>query len=101
MPQSIQIETQSEQEGLALLRVQRAAGRTSRELAFHRTEQALDQGSSPVEPSRKCSPHPRAPSINTPGFFSTFGGDHALRSELLADIGGIPLAVELGVGQYQ
>ena len=101
MPQAIQIETQSEQEGLALLRVQRAAGRTGRELAFHRTEQALDQGSSPVEPSRKCSPHLGAHSMNAPGFLSALGRDHTLRSELLADIGVIPLAVELGVGQHQ
>ena len=43
MPQAVEIETQSEQQSLTLLRAQRAARRTGRELAFHRTEQALDQ----------------------------------------------------------
>src|SRR5579883_3179178 len=42
MLQAIQIETQSEQQGLTHLRAQRATGRTSRELALHRTEQTLD-----------------------------------------------------------
>ena len=101
MFQPIQIETQSEQQGLTFLRAQRATGRTSRELALHRTEQALDQGSAPVELLRKGSPHLGAHSMDAPGFLSTLGGDHALRSELLADIGVIPLAVEFGVGQHQ
>jgi len=45
MPQAMQIETQSEQQSLTFVRAQRATGRAGRELAFHRTEQALDQGS--------------------------------------------------------
>src|SRR5450759_4619948 len=98
MPQAIQIETQSEQQGLTLLRVQRAARSTGRELAFHRTEQALDQGSASVEPSRKCSSHFGAHSMDAPGFLSTLGRDHTLRPKLLPDVGVIPLAVELGVG---
>src|ERR1035437_3183665 len=57
MLQAIQIETQSEQQSLTLLRAQRAARSTGRELALHRTEQALDRRSAPVEPLRKCSPH--------------------------------------------
>src|SRR5258708_38232272 len=101
MPQAVQIETQSEQQGLTLLRAQRATRRAGRELAFYRTEQALDQGSAPVEPSRKCSPHLGAHSMNTPGFLSALGGDHALRPELFPDVGVIPFAVELGVGQDQ
>src|SRR6202165_589107 len=101
MPQAVQIETQSEQQSLTLLRVQRTAWRTSREFAFDRTEQALDQGSAAVEPLRECSPHLGAHSMNTPGFLSALGGDHALRPELFPDVGVIPLAVELGVGQDQ
>src|SRR5579864_9235838 len=101
MPQAVQIETQSEQQGLTLLRTQRAARRTSRELALHRTEKALDQGSAPVKPSRKCTPHLGAHPMNAPGFLSALGGDHTLRPELLPDVGVIPLAVELGVGQHQ
>ena len=77
MPQAIQIETQSEQQGLTFLRAQRAARRTSRELAFHRTEQALDQGSAPVEASRKGSPHLGAHSMDAPSFLSTLGGNNA------------------------
>ena len=38
MPQAIQIEIQTEQQGLALLGAQRAAQRTGRELALHRTD---------------------------------------------------------------
>ncbi|MGH9772072.1 MAG: hypothetical protein ACRD4Q_10300 [Candidatus Acidiferrales bacterium] len=34
-------------------------------------------------------------------FFPALGGNHALRTESLPDIGAIPLAVELGVGPYQ
>jgi len=41
MPQTIQIETQAEQQGLTHLGAQRTTGRASRELALHRTEQTL------------------------------------------------------------
>jgi hypothetical protein len=98
MPQAIQIETQSEQQSLTLLRSQRAAWGTGRELALDRTEQALDQGSTLVESSWKCSSHLGSHSMNAPGFLSALGRDHTLRPELLADIGVIPLAVEFGVG---
>src|SRR5271170_8492243 len=101
MLQAIEIETQSEQQGLTLLRAQRATGGAGRELAFYRTEKALDQGSAPVEPSRKCSPHLGAHSMNAPSFLSPLGGDHALRPKLFPDVGVIPFAVELGVGQHQ
>ncbi len=70
MPQAVQIETQSEQQGLTLLRAQRATRRAGRELALYRTEQTLDQGSTPVKPSRKCSSHLGADSMNVPGFLS-------------------------------
>src|ERR1700730_6210311 len=101
MPQAVQIETQSEQQSLTLLRVQRAARSAGRELALDRTEQALDQRSASVEASRERSPHFGADFMNMPGFLSAFGRDHALRPELLPDVGVIPLAVELGVGQHQ
>src|SRR4029077_9647968 len=101
MPQTIQIETQPEQQGLAHLRAQRAAGRASRELALHRTEQTLDQRSAPVEPSWKCSPHLRTHSVDAPGFLAALGGDHALRPKLAPDVGVISLAVELRIGQHQ
>lgn len=101
MLQAIEVETQSEQESLTRLGAQRTARRTWRELAFYRTEKALDQGSAPVEPSRKCSPHLGTHSMDAPGFLSALGEDHTPRPELLPDVGVIPLAVELGVGQYQ
>jgi hypothetical protein len=53
MPQGTQIETQSEQQGLAHLHVQGATLRAGRELAFHRGELALDQGTAPIELPRK------------------------------------------------
>src|SRR5579872_4015964 len=50
MPQAIQIEIQSEQQGLTLLCSQRAARRTGRELALHRTERSeIDAGRGVVE----------------------------------------------------
>src|SRR5271167_4913665 len=101
MPQTIQIETQSEQQSLTLLRAQRASRRTSREFAFDRTEQALDQGSAAVESLRECSPHLGAHSMDAPGFLSALGWNYALRAELLADVGVVPFAVELGIGQHQ
>ena len=96
MPQAIQIETQSEQQGLTLLRAQRVARRTGRELALHRTEQALDQRSASVEASRECSSHFGAHSMDALRFLSTLGGNHTARPELFPDT-----AVEFGVGQHQ
>ena len=101
MPQAIQIETQSEQQSLTLLCAQRAAGRSGRKLAFHRGEQALNQSATAVKPLREGTSHLGAHAMHTPGFLSAFGGDHALRPELFPDVGVIPLAVELGVGQHQ
>lgn len=101
MLQAVQIETQAEQQGLAHLGAQRTTGCASRELALHRTEQAFDQGSASVEASRERPPHLRAHSVDAPGFLSALGGDYTQRAELLPDVGVIPLAVELGVGQNQ
>ena len=39
--------------------------------------------------------------MDPPGFLSALGGNHALRSEVLADVGMIALTVELRVGQHQ
>jgi hypothetical protein len=101
MPQAVQIETQSKQQGLAGLHSQRATWCTRRELALDRREQALDQSATPVNPSWECPPHLGAHSVDAPGFLSALGGDHALRPELLPDVGMISLAVEFGVGQNQ
>ena len=100
MFQAIQIETQSKQQSLTLLRAQRAARCTGRELAFDRTEQALDQRSAPVEPSWKCAPHLGAYPMDAPGFLSTLGQDHTLRPGLLPDMGMISLVVEFGVSHH-
>src|SRR5271167_2546023 len=101
MPQTIQIETQAEQQGLAHLGAQRTTGRPSRELALHRTEQTLDQSPAAIEASRERPPHLGAYSVQVPRFLSAFGGDYTLRPELAPDIGVISLAVEFGVGQHQ
>jgi hypothetical protein len=101
MFQAIQIETQSEQQGLALLCAQRTAWRTSQELALHRREQRFDQGPTPPAPLRECPAHLGAHSVDKPRFLPTLGGDHTVRPELLPDIGVIFLAVEFGVGQHQ
>ena len=50
MFQPIQIETQSEQQGLAHLRVQGSTWCASREFSFDRGEQALDQGAAGYTP---------------------------------------------------
>src|SRR6266852_3918587 len=98
MFQAIQIETQSEQQGLAHLHGQRAARCAGRELALHRAEQALDQRSAAVEPSWERPAHLSSHSVYAPCFLSSLGGDHTLRSELLPDVGVIPFAVEFGIG---
>jgi hypothetical protein len=101
MFQAIQIETQSEQQCLTLLGAQRATWGASRELALDGTEQTLDQSPAAIEASWECPAHLGARSVDVPGFLSALGGDHALRSELLPDVGMISLAVEFGVGQHQ
>ena len=101
MPQAIQIETQSEQQGLAHLHAQRAAWCTGGELSLHRREDTLDQGAASIQPSRKRPPHLSADSLDAPSLVATLGRDHALCSELPANIGMISLAVEFGVGQHQ
>ena len=100
MPQAVQVETQSEQQGLARLHPERAAGCASRELALHRREHRFDQGAAPVELSRERPPHFGTHSAHSPSLLPTLGWDHALGPELSADISVIPLAVELGVGQH-
>src|SRR6266446_4705358 len=101
MFQPIQIETQSEQQGLAHLRGQGSTRCASREFSFDRREQGLDQGAATVKASWEGTSHLGAHTTQTPGFLSAFGGNHALRSEAFADVGMIAFAVELRVGQYQ
>src|SRR6266403_366903 len=101
MFQPIQIETQSEQQGLTHLHRQRATWGASREFSFDRREQALDQGAAAVKPSWEGTPHLGTHSVYAPGFLPPLGGNHALRSEAFADEGVIALAVELRVRQHQ
>jgi len=100
MPQAVQIETQAEQQGLAHLHRQAPTRGTRRELAFDRREDTLDQGATPVEPVRKRPPHFGTHTVQAPIFLSAFRRDHTLRSELLTDVGMIPLAVEFRIGQH-
>jgi hypothetical protein len=101
MFQAIQIETQSKQQGLAGLHAERTTWCTSREFSFDRREQALDQGTTAVNPLRECMPHFGTHPVHAPGFLPALGRNHALRSETLADVGVIALAIELRVGQHQ
>jgi len=101
MFQPVQIETQAKQQGLARLHGPAAARRASRKLAFDGREYTLDQSAAPVAPLRKCSPHLGSHSMDAPRLLSALGGNHALRSKLLPDVGVIPLAVEFGVGQHK
>src|SRR5438445_246107 len=101
MFQPIQIETQSEQQGLTHLHRQRATWGASREFSFDRREQALDQGAAAVKPSWEGTSHLGTHSVYAPGFLPTLGGNHALRSETFANVGVIALAVELRVRQHQ
>jgi hypothetical protein len=77
MFQAIQIETQSEQQGLTPLRAQRTAGGTGRELTLHRNKQALDQRSAPIGPSREGPPHLGTHSMYASRFLSALGGGWA------------------------
>lgn len=101
MPQAIQVETQAKQQGLPNLHGQTAPRGPSRELAFDRREDTLDQSTTTVDPRWKRPPHFGTHPVHAPGFLSSLGGDHALRSELLTNVSMIPLAVELGIGQHQ
>ena len=101
MPQTIKVETQSEQQGLALLHGQQPAGRAGREFALHRREDALDQSTVPKEAARNCSPHFGSHPAHSPGFLPTLRRDHALRSEPLPVVGVVPLAVKFRIGQHQ
>ena len=101
MFQPIQIETQSEQQGLPHLHGQGSTRCASREFSFDRREQGLDQGAAAVNPLWEGTPHLGADSVQMPGFLSALGRNHALCSEAFADVGMIALAVELRVGQYQ
>src|SRR5215470_12297184 len=101
MFQPVQIETQAKQQGLTRLHGPAAARRASRKLAFDGREYTLDQSTATVAPLRKCSPHLGAHSMDAPRLLFALGGNHALRSKWLPDVGVIPLAVELGVGQHQ
>jgi len=93
--------TQSEQEGLTHLHAQRAARCGWCEPAFYRTEQALEQGPSAVEPLREGPPHLGTHPAHSPRFLPALRGNHTLRPELLPDICYISLAVKFGVGQHQ
>jgi len=101
MPQTIQIETQAEQQGLTDLGAQRTTGRASRELALHQTEQTLDPSTAAIKASRERPPHLGTHSADAPGFLSALGRDYTLRPELAPDVDVISLAVERGVGQHQ
>src|ERR1700674_4409796 len=101
MLQAIQIETQSEQQGLTHLHAQRTTWCPSRELALYRTEQAFDQGPAAIKPLRECPPHLGTHSAHAPCFLPALSGNHTPGSELLADVGVIALAVEFRIGQYQ
>ena len=101
MFQPIQIEAQSEQQSLTHLRAERAPRCTSREFSFHRREQALDQRAATVSSLREGTPHLGTDTMEAPGFLSALGGNHALRSEPLTDVGMVSFAVELRVGEYQ
>ena len=101
MPQAIQVETQSEQQGVAPLRAQRTSRRMSGRRALHRAEQNLDQGTAPIELLRERPPHIGTHSTDTPVFFSGRRRNHAPRPELLSDLGVIAVTVEFSVGQHQ
>jgi hypothetical protein len=72
MFQPIQIETQSEQQGLSHLRVQGSTWRASREVSFNGGEQALNQGAATVKPSREGTSHLGTHSVRAPGLLPKF-----------------------------
>ena len=101
MLQAIQIETLSGQQGLPYLDAQAASRRTGGELSLHRREDALNQSTASIEPSRKGMPYLSSDAVYTPSPLVTLDRDHIVRSERPANIGMISLAVEFGVGQRQ
>jgi len=51
------------------------------------------------EELQKCTAHLGAHSMHAPGFLPALGGNPAMRSEALADVGMVALAVELRISQ--
>ena len=101
MFQPIQIETESEQQGLTHLHGQGSTWGTGREFSFDRREQTLDQRTAAVNPLWKGTAHLGAHAVNGPGFLSTLRRNHTLCPELFPDVGVISFAVEFGVRQHQ
>ena len=101
MLQAIEIEAQPEQPGLALLQGHQAAGSANQAFALHRREDTFGPRRVLLESAPKRSPHLRTHPAYAPGFLPVLRWDHAPCPELLPGVGGVPLAVELGVGQHQ
>ena len=104
MPQAVQIETQSEEQSLTLLCAQRTTGRAGRELT-RLTE--LNMLSIRDHDAGKAVSWEMFAASGRALHGCARSSSHAWREstlfspELLPDVGVIPLAIELGVGQHQ
>jgi len=99
--QAVKIVSQAQQQCLAALRKQTAAGSTRGEFAFDGRKDGFHQGATAVQMSWEMAAHLGAYAVKVPGALAAFSGDDAASVESLANMGMVELAVELGIGQHQ
>jgi hypothetical protein len=73
--QTVEIVCQPEQQSLATLRKETAAGRTTREFSLGGREDGFDQGPVAVEAAWKVVAHLGTDAVDAPGFLAAFGGN--------------------------
>src|SRR5215470_18856463 len=100
MPQAVKIVSQSEQQGLAALGKQAAAGCSAGEFAFGDREDGLNQCTTAIFFAGKIRTHLSTNAMESPRLLAALGRDDAESMKLLTDEGVVTLAVEFGVGQH-
>jgi hypothetical protein len=98
--QAVKIVSQTQQQGLATLRKQAAAGSAARQFAFGHGEDGFNQRPTTVFSAVEIVSHLSSDAMNGPRLFSAFSGDDAESLKLLADEGVVALGIELGIGQH-
>ena len=99
MPQAVEVVGEPEEQGLADLHWQAAAGGAGRKFSFDHREDGFDLGSLSVLFLRKSPVHliTNSPSRDAA---ARFGGNDATGSPALPDIFVIRFGIELGIGQH-
>jgi hypothetical protein len=99
MPQAIEVKGQSQQQGLANLQGQAAAGRFRRELAFDHREDGFYFCPRPIQLPGKRAVHMIA-DFCFRNAAPRVSGNHAVGSQHRANVSAIRVGVELGIRQH-